>query len=86
MNMRASEGIKVRIMFHIRALNEYLSLRKKTNKGACIIYVSIHVPLLVLLRKFKYTQVHIYQTTRSTSQKACLYEHSSNKQTRPFGS
>jgi hypothetical protein len=80
------EDVKVRIMFHIRALKEYLNLRNKTSIRTCIKYVFIHVPLLVLLLKFKYTQVLIYQTTPSTSQKACHYEHSINKQTRLFGS
>jgi hypothetical protein len=79
------EDIKVRIMFHMRASKEYLNLRNQTNECTCIKYVFIHAPLLVLLRKFKYTQVLIYQTTRSTSQKACHYEHSINKQTRLFG-
>jgi len=79
------EDIKVRIMFHILDLKKYLNLRNKTKECTCIKHVFMHAPLLVLLRKFKYTQVLIYQATRSTSQKACHYEHSINKQTRLFG-
>jgi len=56
-------------MFHTRALKEYLNLRNKTNKYMCIKHAFIHVPLLVLLRKFKYTQVLIYQIIRITSKK-----------------
>ena len=65
------EDTKVRITFYIRALKEYLNLRNKTNKCTRIKYVFIHVPLLLVLWKFKYTHLLIYQTTRSKSRKAC---------------
>jgi len=56
------EDIKVRIMFHIRALKEYSKLHNKTKERTCIKYVFIYAPLLVLLRKFKYTLNHGLET------------------------